>query len=536
MQVPVVDFTRSARPEPARDVEEPYILAKLPVELYHLLRAKHTTRVHRPASTAKTDVNFESEEGDADHQKQKKVKLQHKGSWTPCEDKKLFELVQEIGAGNWTKLAASFCDRTGKQCRERYLNHLDPALKKERWTEEEDNVILAQQRVRGNQWANIAKLLPGRSANAIKNRWNAHLSKVRHCMAANNTKTPAVTSSSDKQPTDTNETPPRSGGDLRTENTSTQNQKDLTQALLSASTLAAKKTAENDPQQHTPQPTPTRSPTPVLLTTATPKRSNKRRRSEASPAHKQLQNLEVQNCEVPPPQQQEGSAPHQPPQRRRATRKRLLATTSPNNTEVRHSKTLVGETKAGDNEKQHQEQQQPTANDNTKLDPNEPIPPSHSHATTPPPTDPQPSSPIPTVQNNKLITLTRKAVQATNCVTNNASSSMTTNSCIGGSLTPLHTSTCVFPTSPTPTSAKQTHQHQPTSIANNSPCYTPTNSCLSLDHGFVVPMSRTVTYLSKKAGTAQQHYPSHPPPPPTNSALCSFSPAGLPANNVTNPN
>ena len=90
--------------------------------------------------------------------------------WTDEEDEQLRALVAEYGVKKWALISTKMAAKGAKQCRRRWQNYLNNDIKQGGWSEEEDRILLEGHRLHGNKWTEIARMVTGRTDNAVKNR------------------------------------------------------------------------------------------------------------------------------------------------------------------------------------------------------------------------------------------------------------------------------------------------------------------------------------------------------------------------------
>ncbi|XP_023911881.1 transcription factor MYB1 [Quercus suber] len=101
-----------------------------------------------------------------------------RGAWSAWEDNILKSYIKIHGEGKWTDLPQrAGLRRCGKSCRLRWLNYLRPDIKRGNFSKDEEDLIIKLHKLLGNSWSLIARRLPGRTDNEIKNYWNTILSK-----------------------------------------------------------------------------------------------------------------------------------------------------------------------------------------------------------------------------------------------------------------------------------------------------------------------------------------------------------------------
>jgi hypothetical protein len=107
------------------------------------------------------------------------VKVERKGNWSEKEDELLIQWVKVHGPNKWTECSRRIIGRCGKQCRERWMNTLDPKVKRGNWQEYEQTIIFNQMKINWSSWALISKELPGRTENSIKNYFYSSIRRLR---------------------------------------------------------------------------------------------------------------------------------------------------------------------------------------------------------------------------------------------------------------------------------------------------------------------------------------------------------------------
>lgn len=106
------------------------------------------------------------------HYQSQAARQKAKRRWTKTEDRLLKLVIKSLGPRNWQQIAHIVGDRTGSQCLQRWTKALDPAIRRSRWVPREDHVLKNAVQVYGlGNWSLVQKHIPGRTDMQCRERW-----------------------------------------------------------------------------------------------------------------------------------------------------------------------------------------------------------------------------------------------------------------------------------------------------------------------------------------------------------------------------